>query len=95
LQDLKNDGSGEMKHTQLGNSKVWMLVVSLIVVAGIVLYMGGVYPPPEEEVRGTIVPAERYRGDQLDSEDIVLGDDTLARFMQTDEFEMLINGAGN
>ena len=80
-----------MKKTQLGNSKIWMLIAALVVMAGIVAYTGGMFSPSEEEVSGTIVPAERYRGDQLDSEDVVLGDDTLARFMQTDEFEMLIN----
>ncbi len=80
-----------MKSGQIGNTKVWMLVAALAVAIAAVVFFGGNYPPDSEMASGTIVPAERYRADQITSDDVVLGDESLAQFMQTDEFELLIN----
>ena len=75
----------------MNNQKVWIVVVVLAVVMAGVAYLGDDYPYGNDKASGTIVPAERYRADQISSEDIVLGDESIAQFMQTDEFEMLVN----
>ena len=80
-----------MKQRQTGNAKVIILIGALVVVAAGILYMGGVFPPADKDVSGTIVPAERYRGDSIETGDIVLGDESIAQFMQTDTFEYLMD----
>ena len=65
-----------MKSYQTGSSKVWVLVAVLAAAIGAVLYLGGVYPPGDQSVSGTIVPAERYRANQITSDDVVLGDES-------------------
>ena len=84
-----------MNILQKGNSKVWALVAGLVAVALVVLYLGGSFPPSAEESAGTIVPAERYRDENaLSSDDVDLGDQTIATFVQTDAFEVLANNPG-
>ena len=80
-----------MKSGQNGNTKVWMLVAALAVAIAAVVFFGSNYPPDSEMASGTIVPAERYRADQITSDDVMLGDESIAQFMQTDEFELLVN----
>jgi hypothetical protein len=79
-----------MKMRQSGNAKIWVLVGALVIAAGAIMFLGDSYLPSGKDAAGTIVPAERYRAGQIESDDVVLGDDTLARFMQTEEFEMLV-----
>ena len=64
-----------MKSGQNGNTKVWMLVAALAVAIAAVVFFGSNYPPDSEMAAGTIVPAERYRSDQIAKEDVVLGDE--------------------
>ena len=75
----------------MNNSKTWIVVVVLAVVICGVAFLGKDFPSGSDQASGTIVPAERYRADQISSEDVVLGDESIAQFMQTDEFELLVN----
>ena len=63
----------------------------MVAVVAVVGYFASSYPPSSEEAAGTIAPAERYRADQIGSEDVKLGDESLQAFMQTDTFDRLIN----
>ncbi len=78
-----------MKSKQTGSSKVWVLVAVLAAAIGAVLYVGGIFPPGEENVSGTIVPAERYRANQVTSDDVTLGDESESLLLQTDDSETL------
>jgi len=82
-----------MKSGQIGNTKVWMLVAALAVAIAAVVFFGSNYPPDSEMASGTIVPAERYRSEQLSSDDVVLGDETIAQVMQTELYQMIISDA--
>ena len=64
-----------MKSRQLGSSKIFMLIAALAVAIGAILYFGGDIPQDGTNASGTIVPAERYRANQIDSSDVVLGDE--------------------
>ncbi|NOR20635.1 MAG: hypothetical protein GQ538_11175, partial [Xanthomonadales bacterium] len=75
----------------MSNQKTLIVLAGLAIVIGGVAFIGGDFPAGSDQASGTIVPAERYRGEQISSEDIVLGDDSIAQFMQTDEFELLRN----
>ena len=75
----------------MNNQKIWIVIGVLAVVIGGVAFLGNDFPSGSDEVSGTIVPAERYRGEQLSSDDVVLGDESVAQFMQTDAFESMIN----
>ena len=57
---------------QNGNAKVWLLIGALVVVVGAILYFDDNFPPSGKDASGTIVPAERYRADQISGEDVVL-----------------------
>ena len=82
-----------MKSRQAGNSKVWVLVAVLAAAIGAVLYVGGIFPPGEQNVSGTIVPAERYRANQINSDDVVLGDEEASGSGST-QTEQLDESAG-
>ena len=62
-----------MNFRQSGSAKVWLLVATLAVVAGAIMYFSDGYPPNAEQSSGTIVPAQRYGASQISSEDVVLG----------------------
>ena len=67
-----------MRTSQTGSTKVWILVVALAAAVSAILYVGTYWPPGEEGVSGTIVPAERYRSNQISSEDVILGEEESA-----------------
>ena len=53
--------------------KVYLLVVVLVVIGAAIMFFSDGMSPNAEDTSGTIVPAERYRADQIGSEDVVLG----------------------
>ena len=59
-----------MKFKQKGNTKVWLLVSALVVVGGAIMILSNGMSPSAEDASGTIVPAERYRADQIDGSDV-------------------------
>ena len=73
------------------SKKTWSIAAVMVAVVAVVGYFASSYPPSSEEAAGTIAPAERYRADQIGSEDVKLGDESLQAFMQTDTFDRLIN----
>ena len=71
------------------NSRMGLLVGVFAVVIAAVAYVGYKFPVPEEDTSGTIMPAERYRGDQLSNDDVVLGDESISQLMQTDLYAQI------
>src|SRR5690242_12790350 len=49
------------------------------VVAGVLLVQ---WPPDARNAQGTIVPAQRYRAEQIKAEDVKLGDQAVTQLMQ-------------
>ena len=78
-----------MSSNSSNNSRMGLLVGVFAVVIAAVAYVGIKFPIPEENTSGTIMPAERYRGDQLSSDDVVLGDESLSQLMQTDLYQRI------
>jgi hypothetical protein len=60
-------------------------------VAGVAIgYFASSIPPEGDGMTGTVAPAERYRAAQPTGDDIVLGDQALQEFMQTDAFGQIM-----
>ena len=53
--------------------KVWAGGAIVVVALGVAILVSG-YPPKEENVLGTVVPAERYRAPQAGAESVKLGE---------------------
>ena len=66
--------------------------IAAIAVIGVaaVLYFSQ-WPPSGEDATGAIGAAERYRSEQISSEDVKIEQVDLQAFLQTDEFDHLIN----
>ena len=79
-----------MNSDRSGNNKGWMLATGLVSVVAAGLYVGNQYPFDDKELTGTIALAQRYQAAQIGASDVVLGDETIARFMQTDAFQMIV-----
>ena len=43
-------------------NKIWLVVVGIVVLAG-VAYVAKIYPPSDETLAGSVVPADRYRAE--------------------------------
>ena len=43
-------------------NKIWLVVVGIVVLAG-VAYVAKIYPPADETLAGSVVPADRYRAE--------------------------------
>ena len=54
-----------MNFKQTGNAKVYLLVVVLVVIGAAIMFFSDGMSPNAEDASGTIVPAERYRADQM------------------------------
>ena len=72
------------------SGKTGLVVGLLVAVVAGVGYFASQHPPASEDVAGTIAPAQRYRADQIGSQDIQLGDQSIQQFMQTDLFEQIM-----
>ena len=83
-----------MSRNENNKSRMAAIVGMFTVVIAAVAYFGVKYPIPGDQASGTIAPAERYRGEQISSDDIVLGDESVARVMQTDVYQRIISDAG-
>ena len=75
----------------MNNQKTWIVIVGLAIVIGGVAFLGNDFPAGDDQASGTIVPAERYRGEQIASDDVELGDESVAQLMQTDLFEQIVS----
>ena len=47
----------------MSNQRTWILVAVLAVAVAGIVYLGDDFPIGSDQASGTIVPAERYRGD--------------------------------
>ena len=65
------------------------IILGGVAALAVVAYFGLNNPPGSDEVAGTVAPAERYRADQMTSDDVSLGDQSVQNFMQTDLFAKL------
>ncbi|NIA27697.1 MAG: hypothetical protein GWP02_06540, partial [Desulfobulbaceae bacterium] len=63
-----------------------VFAVVIAVAAGIAIK----YQVPGDDAAGTVVPAERYRGEQISSDDVKLDDEEIAQVMQTDVYQLII-----
>ena len=77
----------------MSNQKTFIVVLGLAVVIGGVAFLGNGFQFGDDQASGTIVPAERYRGEQIDSSDVELGDESVAQLMQTDLFQQIVSDA--
>ena len=73
-------------------TKIWLAVVGVVVLAG-VAYVADIYPPSDESLTGSVVPAERYRAETsaTGSSRLTLGDENVAQFMQTDLYRQIVS----
>jgi hypothetical protein len=58
-----------------------------VVIAG---YFFVDFPAGRQNVSGTVVPAQRYRAEQIKAADVKLGDPAIAQLMQSESFERII-----
>jgi Flp pilus assembly protein CpaB len=77
----------------MNSQKTMIIVLAAAVVIGGVAYLGVDFPTGNDQASGTIVPAERYRGEQIDSKDVELGDESVSQLMQTDLFQQIVSDA--
>ena len=84
-----------MKGKQVGNAKLWILIAVLAAAAVAVLVFSDNFPPGEQNVSGTIVPAERFGSSEISSDDVVLGTDSNAGSSSPQAAEGLIADAAS
>jgi len=84
-----------MKGKHVGNARIWILIAVLAAAAAAVLVFSDNFPPGEQNVSGTIVPAERFGSSQISSEDVVLGTESNAGSGSTQAAEGLIADAAS
>src|ERR1700674_2300527 len=70
--------------------KVWIGIAVAAVAVGLVGHYALDFPTGGENAAGTIVPAQRYRAEQIKPEDLRLGDQSVAQLMQTDPYDRLV-----
>jgi hypothetical protein len=78
----------EDRQMSMNNQKTWIVVAGLAAVIAGVAFLSNDFPSGSEQASGTIVPAERYPGDQISYKHVNLGDESGALLMQTDVFEL-------
>ncbi len=72
-------------------TKIWLVAGGIVVLAG-VAYVATIYPPDNESLAGSVTPADRYRGESATrGSGSVLGDQSIAQFMQTDMYQMIVS----
>ena len=74
------------------NSKI-LALSALAVAIGTIGYFGFGYPPSKSDSFGTIAPAQRYQSDTVGETDVQLGDQSAAKFMQSDAFRLIQSDA--
>jgi hypothetical protein len=71
------------------NRKLGAAVVFSVVALGVASFVFD-FPPKQQDITGTIAPAERYRAPQAGAEAVKLGDQTIAQLMQSDAFDKIV-----
>ncbi|HEY9400792.1 MAG TPA: hypothetical protein VIP76_04765, partial [Luteimonas sp.] len=82
---LHSQRSRAMSNTTNKKALVIGLAASIVAVAGGVALFGDRLPHGNQEMAaGTIAPAQRYQASQVTADDVKLGDQSSAQFMQTE-----------
>src|SRR5690242_17754946 len=76
--------------TLLKDLRTWIAASGLVVVILAVALVAEGFPPKGGSTSGTIVSAERYHASQVSDADVGLGDQGVAKLMQTDAFELMV-----
>ncbi|CAN5328281.1 hypothetical protein BH11PSE14_BH11PSE14_22990 [soil metagenome] len=74
--------------SEMSKNRIYALA-ALAAGIGAVGYFGFHNPPLADQVFGTIAPAQRYQAPTVKTDDVVLGDQSTAKFMQSDVFRMI------
>ncbi|MBT8132734.1 MAG: hypothetical protein KJO35_10725, partial [Gammaproteobacteria bacterium] len=80
-----------MTSNDISKSRTTAVLAIFAMAIGVVAYYGVKYPIPNDSVSGTVAPAERFRGEQLSSDDVTLGNESMAQLMQTDLYQQMID----
>ena len=72
------------------NRKTWIGAGVTAVAVAVVVQFGFDGYPKKEDLAGTVVPAQRYRADQAATQNIQLGDQTVAQLLQNDSFLRMV-----
>ncbi|MCH7665791.1 MAG: hypothetical protein IH936_07675 [Acidobacteria bacterium] len=70
------------------NKFLWIGIGAAVLAAA--FYFSGVIPP-KEDVTGTIGAAKKYQSEQITAEDVKLDENAVQEWMQSDEFDRLVN----
>jgi len=70
------------------SNKAIPIVIGAIALVAVVWF--GSNMSTDEEITGTVAPAERYRAEQPGTNEIQLGDQSVQELMQTDAFDRMI-----
>jgi len=68
-----------------------------ISLAAVAIIAGGYYVfdlPLPQDLSGTVAPAQRYRAPQIQSQEVKLGDQTIAKLMQNEAVDKLVRDPG-
>ena len=79
-----------MTKSLIQNPKTLALAGGAVVVAAGVFFLTKDARINKEDVAGTIVASERFGGEELTEEDVVLGDETISDFVQTEHYDRLL-----
>jgi hypothetical protein len=74
--------------TEMSKNRIYALA-ALAAGIGAVGYFGFHSPPANDQVFGTIAPAQRYQAPTVGAADVHLGDQGAAKFMQSDAFRLI------
>ena len=78
------------EQTKSSNTK---MIVAFAVVIAVAAGVAIKYQVPSDGAAGTVMPAERHRGEQISSDNVTLSDETVAQVMQTDVYQLIITDA--
>ncbi|MBZ5639855.1 MAG: hypothetical protein LAO51_14005, partial [Acidobacteriia bacterium] len=87
------EGEGKMAQGTIGKQRgirIAIVGAAAVVVAALVVYLGGIYPPRHEDVVGTIGAADRHVTEQIGSADVQVENGEAQRWLQSEEFARLV-----
>jgi hypothetical protein len=77
--------------TMTRNKRTLLIGIATAAAAGVIAgYFLVDFPAGRQNVSGTVVPAQRYRAEQIKAADVKLGDPAIAQLMQSESFERII-----
>ena len=81
---------GIAMNQKLSKRTLW-IGTGAVLAAGVIVALFVIpFPPGGKETAGTVVPAQRYRAEQIQAKDVQLGDQAVTQLMQTEAFERIV-----